>query len=303
MNEPVTRESVARPIPDAGSPSPSLRRTGLELLGASFAALLLELALIRWLPGRVRVIAYFPNLVLIAAFLGLGVGALARVRRSMVLGAGMLGVIGLGVALSRIAFTADMVNEHLWLLYYDLPANAPVVRGVVLPIALVFVAVALAFIPLGGEIAGRLQLFQSAGRSLPGYAVDLLGSLTGVLVFLVLAASGARPVWWFALALAAAAPLLDRSLRSRGIYAAAVLGLLILVHVTDHADRYSPYYAVRIDRPPTGGTALLTNGSLHQYILDLRVASTEAASPSLDLIRDGYRIPITIWPENQPGPS
>jgi len=50
----------------------SLRRTGFELFLASFAALLLELALIRWLPERVRVIAYFPNMVLIAAFLGLG---------------------------------------------------------------------------------------------------------------------------------------------------------------------------------------------------------------------------------------
>ena len=47
---------------------------GWRLFLASFAALALEMALIRWLPAHVRVVSYFPNLVLIAAFLGLGLG-------------------------------------------------------------------------------------------------------------------------------------------------------------------------------------------------------------------------------------
>ena len=52
-----------------------LRRPAIELLAASFVVLFQELALIRWLPVEVRVVAYFPNLILIGAFLGLGVGA------------------------------------------------------------------------------------------------------------------------------------------------------------------------------------------------------------------------------------
>ena len=58
----------------------SLRRPALELLAASFVVLFQELALIRWLPAEVRVAAYFPNLILIGAFLGLGVGALRALR-------------------------------------------------------------------------------------------------------------------------------------------------------------------------------------------------------------------------------
>ena len=43
----------------------------LELFLASFIVLFQELVLIRWLPGQVRVLAYFPNLILLSAFLGL----------------------------------------------------------------------------------------------------------------------------------------------------------------------------------------------------------------------------------------
>ena len=59
----------------------SVRRLSFELAAASFAVLLQELALIRWLPGQIRVLAYFPNLILLGAFLGLGLGCLRAGRR------------------------------------------------------------------------------------------------------------------------------------------------------------------------------------------------------------------------------
>ncbi len=56
------------------APDSSLRRHGWELAGASFVVLFQELALIRWLPVEVRVVGYFPNLILLSAFLGLAWG-------------------------------------------------------------------------------------------------------------------------------------------------------------------------------------------------------------------------------------
>src|SRR5437763_148077 len=41
---------------------------------ATFGILALELALIRWTSSQVRVFAYFNNVVLICAFLGMGLG-------------------------------------------------------------------------------------------------------------------------------------------------------------------------------------------------------------------------------------
>jgi len=48
----------------------------VDLFLASFVALFLELTLIRWVPTYERVLAYFTNFILIAAFLGLGLGAI-----------------------------------------------------------------------------------------------------------------------------------------------------------------------------------------------------------------------------------
>src|SRR3954466_670650 len=56
-------------------------RFGWHLYALSFAALFLELMLIRWVPAVVRLVAYYANLMLISSFLGLGIGAmLARWR-------------------------------------------------------------------------------------------------------------------------------------------------------------------------------------------------------------------------------
>jgi spermidine synthase len=270
-----------------------LRRAGFELLLASFAALLLELALIRWLPGRVRVIAYFPNLVLIAAFLGLGVGALMRFSRSALLPLGLFVVIGVGLGLGQIAFTSSGASEHLWLLYFDLPHDAPVVHGVVLPIAIVFLVVTLSFVPLGGAIAGRIQQFQEAGRALHGYAIDLLGSLVGVLTFLGLAAGGVRPAWWFGIALAAAFATASRGVRMSLLFILPAIGTVAAIAFTDHAEWYSPYYAIRVlPANEEGGLSVLTNGSLHQYMLDLRMNPPTPSSLSRSLVREGYRIPV-----------
>src|SRR5205809_3502206 len=43
---------------------------------ASFLVLFLEVALIRWMPAHVRLLSYFSNFILLASFLGIGVGCL-----------------------------------------------------------------------------------------------------------------------------------------------------------------------------------------------------------------------------------
>src|SRR5215208_1935706 len=51
----------------------------------TFAILALELGLIRWIGGQIRIVAYFSNLILLAAFLGMGLGiALGRKRPGLV---------------------------------------------------------------------------------------------------------------------------------------------------------------------------------------------------------------------------
>src|SRR5689334_6938299 len=53
----------------------------MALFVASFVVLFLETAIIRWMPAYVRLLAYLSNFILLATFLGIGIGCLLAVRR------------------------------------------------------------------------------------------------------------------------------------------------------------------------------------------------------------------------------
>ena len=53
---------------------------------ASFLVLFLEVALIRWMPAYIRLLAYFSNFILLASFLGIGVGCLLAPARARLFG-------------------------------------------------------------------------------------------------------------------------------------------------------------------------------------------------------------------------
>jgi len=54
---------------------------GARIFLASFLVLFLEVALIRWMPAYIRLLAYFSNFILLASFLGIGVGCLVAPAR------------------------------------------------------------------------------------------------------------------------------------------------------------------------------------------------------------------------------
>src|SRR5512145_2485812 len=55
---------------------------GARVFLASFLVLFLEVALIRWMPAYIRLLAYFSNFILLASFLGIGVGCLLAPARA-----------------------------------------------------------------------------------------------------------------------------------------------------------------------------------------------------------------------------
>src|SRR3978361_396634 len=55
--------------------------SAVALFLSSFFVLFLETALIRWMPAYVRLLAYFSNFILLASFLGGGLGCLLAARR------------------------------------------------------------------------------------------------------------------------------------------------------------------------------------------------------------------------------
>ena len=273
------------------TPRPST--AGLTLFAASFVVLFQELALIRWVGAEVRVLAYFPNVVLISAFLGLGIGSLLakRARPLLIFWPPMLLIaIGAAFGISRVAFTQEAISEHLWLLYYDLPKTAPVIHGIRLPIVLTFVISGLTFVPLGQLIGQQLDYFRSSGESLRGYCWDLFGSLIGVAAFAI-ASFMEVPAWiWFAVIFAVALVFLRRPIQI-GVAIACFFALFCVVYVADTADAWSPYYALRkVDLPNGQGFLILANGAQHQYAAPSRRDEPLHTQDAI-MLRTGYQFP------------
>jgi hypothetical protein len=279
-----------RPHPRGSTSGRPLRRVGIELFAISFVVLFQELTLIRWLPGQVRVLAYFPNLILLSAFLGLGLGCLRSAKRSLrwLWPASLLVLAVAGWVMSRIAFTQNSVTEHLWLLYFDLGDKAPVFGDVRLPIIICFLLSTVSFVPLGQMLAERLQAFRARSSALWGYSCDILGSLVGVVAFAIIGFAQTTPMLWFAVFLTAGVLFFIGRWRAVLVYIAAALVLLGLVRHADHADFYSPYYAINATRLANNvQVAILTNGSLHQYALPLRRVGLN----DTDVVEQGYHLP------------
>src|SRR5713226_4632460 len=91
-------------------------QTKFNLFLISALGLYLELVFIRWLSSEVRVLAYFKNFPLFAAFLGLGVGCYVADRKPIRLGQGAALLLGL----SLIAASSE--HLHLTDLFFPDPA-------------------------------------------------------------------------------------------------------------------------------------------------------------------------------------
>ncbi len=297
---PDDRSQQLGPLPadpiESSRPRSGLGRPGLELLIISFVVLFQELAFIRWIPAQVRVVAYFPNLVLISAFLGLGIGSLRSRYKSLLWlwPVALVALVGVTAAMSQVAFTARGTSDYLWLLYVDLPPGFRVVNGVRLPLVATFFLSALTFVPLGQAIGQRLKVFRDGSKSLWGYSFDLAGSLLGVVGFALASFLGTFPVAWFATFLLLGGVMFVSRRATRLLWLSGAAVVILSVHATERSQWYSPYYSLKITSDDYGEYfSLLTNGSLHQ--IARRVQTSDPISGEKDeAVRRGFNLPYEV---------
>ncbi len=274
----------------------SLRRSAFDLTLTSFIVLFQELALIRWMSAEVRVLAYFPNIVLISAFLGLGIGTMRAGRRlHLWLWPVSLGILVLTTLfMHRIAFTSRNATEYLWLLYVDIP-GAPIVYDVRPPIVIAFVLTAISFLVLGQIVGERLQDFSSAGVPLRGYIADLAGSLIGVIAFAFASFYRTFPAIWFAIILIAGAFLLaGYGKRALILHLICGVAIVMAIRATERSMVYSPYYAIRARNTTVGkGIQVLVNGSFHQYAAPI-VRRDVTTTPFDQILQKIYPTPYRL---------
>jgi hypothetical protein len=156
-----------------------------------------ELALIRWIPNTVHVVAFFANLVLIAAFLGLGIG---MARPSALSPAASVAAMRLGLLVAGLSLVGLVEPTTTFGSAADYAVNETG-SGPALPLAPVllvtFALVTWAMIPFGRAVGSH---FDDLER-IPAYSTNIAGSLAGVLLFSLASWLGAPPFVWFGVVL------------------------------------------------------------------------------------------------------
>ena len=251
---------------------------GARVFLASFLVLFLEVALIRWMPAYIRLLAYFSNFILLASFLGIGVGCLlAPSRRRLFVWFPLLQAI---VVAAAYFFRLEIKAPSAGSIYFSSGHTDDVVYvepTMLLPV--VFVIVAALFVTL----AHRMGREMAALPPLRGYTWNLLGSLAGVAAFGVISWLQLSPTWWFAVGFAAALPLLfspDQSpdpeaapasrlnLGFTAVNVVLLAATLALVHAMAQGSLWSPYYKITVGQEGED-TVVEVNNIFHQSMAPL----------------------------------
>ena len=238
-----------------------LSRPDVRLLLVSATLLFTELLLIRWIPANVIYVGYFRNFLLMASFLGIGLGILwgRRTGRQTV---PLFGPLLLAVAIMVLSGRVSIQLQSPGEIFFGLTENktGADVNFLVLPalVGLSALLMASLALPLGGLL--------KAMPPLRAYRWDIVGSMAGIAGFTLLSALGTPPLVWFAvLAVLLVLGGFAAGLRRASVVTVVTVGatLVVVAFSMKPNQFWSPYY--RIDLYETQGTyALDVNGIPHQ---------------------------------------
>jgi len=258
----------------------------------TFGILALELALIRWTSSQIRIFAYFNNVVLICAFLGVGLGAAMGRRWPGLVHLVLPGLVVLALplafseALGLVTMRFPDQSIMLWGAQESaanlglFARNVGVFLGLLAMVTAVFVCCGA---PLG-YLFGRMA-------TLRAYQADLFGSLLGVAAFTLLSWVDATPPWWLALG---ALPFVW--LAGTTWAAAALVIVCSLGQLSVNGALFSPYNRIDLVTAPGGSVELQVNRDFHQYMFDLsdRTLAQPGATAGLRELRDLYDLPFVL---------
>lgn len=277
--------------PPSGHPTESGRqalRAGLSLLVISFLTLYFELLIVRWLPTEIRVLAYFSNVTLISAVLGLGVGTLVPRQRQFkpaLFPACLLLLVLLALVYGGFNVRLPLAERGNFVWNgWSLTARGTTTQYVAL---IGFLAVnTITFVPLGQALAVRFDRL----KALTAYSVNVTGALLGIGAFALFSYLQLAPWLWFAFGSLLVLPFMPRRRSAPVLLGLAILAVFIVS--SPEGTLWSPYYKIVV-RPIHSGTDsvgfnVYVNADSHQQALDL---SGQHQNPDLEARARVYDLP------------
>ena len=273
------------------------RNSRRDLFLVTFSILSLELAVIRWMAQQITLFAYLGSVLLIGAFLGMGLGVAIGRRRPKLFRFTLPALAALSAVLA--------FSEKLHILHTRFPGKAVAMWGMdgaknfassLAIIVVLFAAVVVVFLLAGTRVG---EIF-AGSDALDAYSVDLAGSFAGVVAMALASAAQTPPPVWFALG---GIPLAWLSRRWTGW--AALAAVLVFTALSMNGAIFSPYYRIDLDRAANVSGAplrLSVNRDFHQYAHDFsaRHLNDPALSPTekavLRSAELSYRLPFALPP-------
>jgi protein-L-isoaspartate O-methyltransferase len=210
------------------------RRT--QLAFASFLMLFVELALIRWTAANNVYVTNATNFVLLASFLGIGLGFLnAKSNRDFVRWAPLALVLLVAFVLAFPVILATLSGPHP---YQGLFGTQALPRPVSL--AVIFVLSTAVMAGFGQAVARLFVTFEP----LKAYRLDIFGSIVGTAAFTLMSFLELPPVAWGVIVAGGLVLLLGRSARWWQYAAAVVVVAMLAVESAVPHQQWSPYYKI-----------------------------------------------------------
>jgi len=257
-----------------------------QLLLVSIAGLFLELLLIRWISSEVRIFAYFKNFVLIACYLGFGLGCYLSRRP--------VNLLAMLFPVAVLALLITLPWVHLRWVLAQLPTVIGALSGVdvwgrpsmpsgvgsllligaaLAVIVPLFALTAFVFVPIGQIIGWHLE---HAPNGLRAYSVNVGGSLVGILLYTALCFLAQPPAVWFLAGAVLFAWVFARQRHLALVTAGGLLlcaGLALSGSLGDSRVIWSPYQKLTLTPVRQGQDTirfnLNTNDSWYQQIVNL----------------------------------
>ena len=251
MKRKSRRQSPTSPAPNfVGAPNgvgaPD-RAAMLRLFFLGFLTLFLELVFIRFLAGNIWNLGYFPNLVLLAAFVGLGAGFLFHDRLDESASRRVFALVPIFIAFfvaviyglspgipgfDDTSLGAEFDGEAFWTAFSVQKKRGDNEEWMLFAFWFGFIAFIFAV------ISQRTAKVFARFKPLTSYSLDIAGSAAGVASFIVISFLEISAAWWFVLLipLFVAATEYDGKFFSQGsrwLFAPISLLLLAAVIVRD----------------------------------------------------------------------
>jgi spermidine synthase len=249
----------------------------------SLLSLFLEMLMIRWISSEIRVFAYFKNLVLVACFLGFGLGCYLCRRRVQLI-AMIAPIMVLTVILKTpvsplrqiVAALPQMLGGGTEVRIWGVPSLPTSWPGTLLALAVMvplFAVIAMTFVPTGQLVGWYLE---KAHNGVTAYSVNVLASLAGIAAYTLLCFLDQPPAVWMLVAGVFSVLIFWRKLRARWVLGACFLACVLLLSLRDHRQTrtyWSPYQKLDLRPNYENGRitayTLNTNDSWYQQIVDL----------------------------------